>query len=377
MPGFYRLLRGVEAKGHELHVILRTDEQLMSKMSDQVFLYAGNTPARWRDRLRGKFWLDVLSATLVGLGLGRRLSFDVVYGQLAYGAATGFLLSRLFGIPNATRQYGGGVLYAQYGPSKWRILSRNLKAALPFLLPTEQLIVTQDGTQASQVARLFGVKEECLQVWFNGVDKELVHQKEEDSIDWPVPDGNKSLLWLGRLWGWKQPGRAIDLLQGLLQMRSDTHLVFVGFGDWVPELESRVRELGLDGYVHFVGAVPHKHVWPYYRRCDLFLSLFDYSNLSNTVIEAMASGCCIVALNEGDTRLLVRNGQTGFLIEKRSLETAPALVNRLLDDDKLRRDVGSHAQTFAQQHLPSWDERVDREIELLESLVASRKGRSA
>jgi glycosyltransferase involved in cell wall biosynthesis len=375
MPGFYRFLHGMEAKGHELHVIFRTEEQVMPKVSDQVFFYAGNTPARWRDRLRGKFCLDVLSATSVGLRLSRRLSFDVVYGHLAYGAAAGFLLGRLLGIRNATRQYGS-LLHGQYGPSRWRILRGNTKAALPFLLPADHWIITQDGTRADRVARLFGTEETKLHIWFNGFDQESGDCDDEGSIRWPLPDGAKSLLWLGRLQGWKRPDRAINLLQGVLQMRPDTHLVFVGSGDWVPKLESAASELGLSGHIHFMGAVPHKHVWSYYRRCDLFLSLLDYSNLSNTVIEAMASGCCVVALNEGDTGLLVRDGQTGFLLDKKSLETAPALVSRLLDDDRLRKNVGSQAQTFVQRHLPSWDERIAKEITLLENLAASRKGLS-
>jgi glycosyltransferase involved in cell wall biosynthesis len=370
MPGFYKFVREVETRGHELHVIFRTNQPVISQLSDRVFFYSGNIAERWRARLRRKFLLDVIGAVVLGWRLGRQIQFDVIYGQQSHGTLSAFILGKLLGVPNVTRLYGS-LLYGQYGPNRWRMLRGNLKATLPFVLPSRYLVISQDGTQADRVARLFGVKDDRLRVWFNGVDRDLFNQAEDDAIDWPVPEGAESLLWLGRLQGWKRPDRAIEALHSLVSSRQDVHLVFVGDGDWVPELVSRVGELGLDKHVHFTGAVPHRQVASFYRRCDIFLSLFDYSNLSNTVIEAMACGCCVVALNEGDTSLLIRDGETGFLVDKASLESVPSLLNRLLDDDGLRTEVGSRAQEFVQEHLPSWDERIAMEIALLESLATA------
>ena len=367
-PGFYKFLQESQNRKHEVHIIFRTGKPVVHKLSDNLYSYPGNFSQNTLDHLPFQFLFEVLSAVLLGLRLNRKMKFDVIYGQQSYGAAAGYILSRLFRVPNATRLYGSA-LYAQYGANKWRIILNNLKSALPFIFPSRYLIITQDGTQANKIAEAFGVDGDRLRIWFNGIDKDAVIDQKADGVLWPVPAGTKSILWLGRLQGWKHPERALEAFDQLRKIRDDVHLVFIGSGSSVPALTTKVDQLQLNDCVHFLGSVSHKSVSAYCKKADIFLSLLDFSNLSNTVIEAMSSGCCVVALDNGDTDLLIKDGETGILVNPDSLSTLPNLLNKLLNDQEYRTSIGKRAQNFIYEHLPSWEERINQEVDLLENLA--------
>ena len=367
-PGFYKFLQESQNRKHEVHVIFRTDKPVVHKLSDNLFSYPGNFSQKTLDHLPFQFLFEVLSAVWIGLRLSRKIKFDVIYGQQGYGAAAGYLLSRLLRLPNATRLYGSA-LYAQYGANKWRIILNNLKSALPFILPSRYLIITQDGTQANKIAEVFGVAGDRLRIWFNGIDKDIVVDQQGSGVNWPVPGETKSILWLGRLQGWKHPERALEAFGHLRKIRHDVHLVFVGSGSSIPVLTASVDQLQLNDCVHFLGSVSHESVSAYCKKADIFLSLLDFSNLSNTVIEAMSSGCCVVALDNGDTGLLIKDGETGILVNPNSLPNLPNVINNLLDDQEYRTSIGKKARNFIYEHLPSWEERINQEVDLLESLA--------
>jgi hypothetical protein len=47
---------------------------------------------------------------------------------------------------------------------------------------------------------------------------------------------------------------------------------------------------------------------------------------------------------------------------------------RLADDALLRQRLGSQARDFAARHFMGWEEKVQREIELMEKLMAAQDG---
>ena len=67
--------------------------------------------------------------------------------------------------------------------------------------------------------------------------------------------------------------------------------------------------------MRFVGAVPQADVMRYMHAADVFLAIADLSNVGNPLLEAMACGMCIVAVDAGDTRDLIVDGRTGRLVD--------------------------------------------------------------
>ncbi len=63
----------------------------------------------------------------------------------------------------------------------------------------------------------------------------------------------------------------------------------------------------------------------------IFLSLQDYDNYpSQSLIEAMAHGCSVIATNFGDTSKIVKVNYNNYLIEKDVSELVDAMIKLYL-----------------------------------------------
>jgi len=169
--------------------------------------------------------------------------------------------------------------------------------------------------------------------------------------------------------------RAIRALPEVVRAFPNTILLVVGDGRERQRLERLAMSLGISEHIRFEGAVPHKDVSKYLAAADVFLSLYDLSNVGNPLLEAMMAGKCIVTLNNGDTGRFIRNGENGILLEYEDLPKLPEVIKDLLANEDLRNRLGTNARKFAEEHFWSWQERTEAEIAEVNRLIEQRKKR--
>ncbi len=86
-----------------------------------------------------------------------------------------------------------------------------------------------------------------------------------------------------------------------------------GEGAHRPALERRARALGLEDVVAFTGTV--SDMPGFLRACDVFaVPSLESEGLPGTILEAMASGCAVVASDCGGAREAVEDGVTGRMV---------------------------------------------------------------
>ena len=71
--------------------------------------------------------------------------------------------------------------------------------------------------------------------------------------------------------------------------------------------------------------------------------------LGLVVLEAMAAGCAVVAVNEGGIPDIVRDGVTGHLFKAGDSESAIAAVRRLISDPEHRQRMRGEARFDAEK----------------------------
>jgi glycosyltransferase involved in cell wall biosynthesis len=137
----------------------------------------------------------------------------------------------------------------------------------------------------------------------------------------------------------------------------------VGAGPLHGDLEKQAIELGLiPDAVEFRGAVADmKSV---YQEADLLILTSDFEGTPNVVLEAMASGLPVVATQVGGLKEIIRNGETGYLVEPDSPETIERLLS-LIEDSSLRCNVGMRARQYVKS-----EHSVERLPALLENLYS-------
>ncbi len=153
-------------------------------------------------------------------------------------------------------------------------------------------------------------------------------EKAEPVLPPPPRAGRRRLLAVGRL----HPHKGFDvLLRAFAQLKEhfpNWDLVILGEGDERDALQSQIEENGLSHRVSMPGRVGNLSDW--YADADLYVLSSRVEGLSNTLIEAMASGLPVVAFDcETGPREIIRNGIDGVLVTP--VEDDDALAAHLAD----------------------------------------------
>jgi glycosyltransferase involved in cell wall biosynthesis len=133
------------------------------------------------------------------------------------------------------------------------------------------------------------------------------------------------------------------LLEAFAQVRIErpgVRLLVVGSGPVAADLEALAGSLGIREACHFEPATSDVASW--LRAIDVFVLPSLSEALSNSLMEAMACGCCVVASNVGGNPELV-TGETGVLFEKGNTAELASRLIELVDRPDLRARLGECA----------------------------------
>lgn len=153
-------------------------------------------------------------------------------------------------------------------------------------------------------------------------------QRVEPMLDPPPRRGRFRMLAVGRLHPHKGFGTLIRAFESIAAYFPDWDLVILGEGESRTELQTQIDAAGLGSRINLAGRVGNVSDW--YMQSDLYVLSSQFEGLSNTLLEAMASGLTPVAFDcETGPREIIRNGIDGVLV--RPTDDAEALAAHLSD----------------------------------------------
>jgi glycosyltransferase involved in cell wall biosynthesis len=184
--------------------------------------------------------------------------------------------------------------------------------------------------------------------------------------------GKKVLSFVGRLGNDNYVDDIIELAKRLSKIRDDFIVVFVGDGPEGVRLKTLVKEYNLTSVVMFAGFRPREVVISIQRHSSIALCLKGGFSL----IEACASGCPVISYNVEWHYELVKNGETGFLIEEGDLDSLTKAAIFILDHPNEAKEMGDKARKLAiSEHNISHTSEVKKNCyrELLRHKVCVRR----
>jgi len=163
------------------------------------------------------------------------------------------------------------------------------------------------------------------------------YRLDADVIYPPVATARFRFEEIGDYWlsvGRMYPEKRVELQLDIFRRLPREKLVIVGGYSRGDRADRYLATLHRPPNVTFLGEIPVERLSDLYARCRGLLTTAVDEDFGITPVEAMASGKCVLATDEGGYRETVVDGETGFLLPPR----ADPFVDRIrsLDDGTLR-----------------------------------------
>jgi glycosyltransferase involved in cell wall biosynthesis len=164
------------------------------------------------------------------------------------------------------------------------------------------------------------------------------------SAELALPAGEVVVGIVGRLQPWKGQDRLVRALALLRERGLGGHLLIVG-GDsyalspgYARSLPALAAELGIAEHVTLTGQVAD--AGPYIERMDVLVNASDPEPFGIVLLEAMARGVPVVAVDAGGPRELVEDRRTGVLARSGEASALAEALEPLMRSAELRRSLG-------------------------------------
>lgn len=155
--------------------------------------------------------------------------------------------------------------------------------------------------------------------------------------------GKKILFSLGRLVPYK------GFIYGIEAMKNVENAVYLigGTGPLKTEIEEYIKENNLQDKVILLGRVEDCDLDSYYKACDIYLfpSIMQSEAFGIVQLEAMKYGKPVINTKLGTgVNYVSIHEETGLTVEPKNCEQLYEAINKLVDDDELRKLYGKNAR---------------------------------
>jgi glycosyltransferase involved in cell wall biosynthesis len=229
------------------------------------------------------------------------------------------------------------------------------------LFGLSEKITTVSWSVAKELGE-YGVDTRGITVVGNGVDEETFIPTRNKE------DREKYVLYTGILRARKGLFDLVECARYVCDANLNVRFVICGTGPFLRTLEKKVRRLGLDKKVVFLGYVQKEMLIQLYQNATLHVTPSHYEGLPTVVLEAMACGLPEVATKVGGNSEIIINDVNGYLVPPRSPREMADVILRLLADSALRERIGRAARETIVNRF-SWDKIADNVQRCYDSLI--------
>jgi glycosyltransferase involved in cell wall biosynthesis len=281
----------------------------------------------------------LLRGLRLALRAARRLGrFDVVvaYDPIKTGLL-GLLIARLQGARLAIELNGDYSADANYADDRGEHFSRRRKSL--YMAISSFVLRRASGIRLLYPEQLdpFGpaiTQGKVIRVFWDYVDLRPFRNLEEQKI----------VLFAGFPFYLKGVDVLIDAFKEVAKRHPDWKLKILG---WFPD--RAFMDSVIDGHpqIFLHPSVHHVHMPEHMGACGIFVLPSRTEAMGRTLLEAMAAGKARIASDVGGVGRVVADGEDGFLFPAEDTRSLARLLDRLMGDARLRREIGGAAAARA------------------------------
>ena len=352
---------GLRAVGHETHIFA---PEYAGYQDDEPYVF--RLPSLdLSDQLNVSIVLplkNLIDLTMRGVRPALIHSQHPVWmGDLAATFARDLNLPLIFTFHTQYEQYA-----KVYSPIAGKIAGRLTEERIRRYLNRCTHVIAPTETVRSMLASTFE-REERVTVIPTPVDLEQFQSAPAGEVRQRYGLQEKELLlFVGRIAKEKGLELLLNAFADVHRQRSQTHLMLVGTGPYDDQAQLLVRQLGVVANVTFTGAIPHDRIPAYYRDADLFVFSSTTETQGLVLIESMAAGTPVVAVEAPGASDVVGGG--GKLTQPNPRDLARGILEVLSETgaiERLAREAIAIARGYSVQSA------TDRMVSVYEQVLAA------
>ena len=272
----------------------------------------------------------------------RREQVDIVHSRNWGSFVDAVLGARLARVPVCIHSIHGIYFEDLTRMKLRRLLAQRLLSRL-----TTRMFAVSDFLRSYYVD-VVGVNPEKILTIRNGVSLEQFEpaaQKPASLLsELGIEPGEFVIGWVGTLYWVKDPEMLLNAA-AVLEREAGVRFLVVGGGPMQDSPQATAERLGVSERVLFAG---HRDDVPRLMQVmDIFVQTSVNEGMSNTILEAMASGLPCVVTDVGGNRELVTEGENGFLVASGDHTSLANRLAELLENKQLKDDMGRRSRSRA------------------------------
>jgi glycosyltransferase involved in cell wall biosynthesis len=217
-------------------------------------------------------------------------------------------------------------------------LSRELRRWIITRKTDRFIAVSREMLEALREA---GIAPKKLALISNGIERAAPCSIDPGALRKELSAEGPVVLFVGRLVKEKGLDRLLRAWAAL-PGHEGMLLLIAGDGPLREDLESQTRALGLFPSVRFLGH--QTDVTKLYSIAELFVLPSKTEGMSNSLLEAMAAGLPVVASNVGGNKDVIKDHESGFLVDWEDTKLCVGILLTVLSDTELRQRIGNAAR---------------------------------
>ncbi len=203
----------------------------------------------------------------------------------------------------------------------------------------------------NELIKRAGIESDKIQVLYNYILFENFRKEnikidiEKEKAKYKIQANEITLGYAGRLS--KEKGCEY-LIKSLPFVRSKVKLLVAGKGAEEPNLKQIVTSNNIENKVVFLGFIAD--IMLFYPLVDILIIPSEHESFGLIAIEAQALGIPVIASNTRGLNEVVINNKTGLLFERKNPEDLAKKIDKLIEDNELKKQVISGGYENVKQY---------------------------
>ncbi len=232
-------------------------------------------------------------------------------------------------------------------------------------LTKAQRVICVSNYVKDELMRFFDIDPSIIRVIYNGVDHDLLRPRDKATSRKILGLGEDEVLVL-HVGTEEEPKKNIPtLIKAFYKFQKEVpNAILMRVGEKTEAAQRLIHSLGLGDKVRYFFA-PSGEVAHFYNASDLFVFPSSWDGFGLPPLEAMASGCPVIASNRTSIPEVV--GDAGILVDEFDVDGFADGMLKVYKDEQLKAKLT--AEGFKQSKLFSWERCARETLEVYEEVL--------